>query len=57
MSGIELEIIKVQAQSKIGLHTNWLLARGWVANGRIYTKGEDVIKFDGTNWYLNNEQL
>jgi len=53
----EREDIIRQAHSPIGLNTDWLLANGWTRNGRIYTKGDDVIKFDGTNWILNGEQL
>jgi len=53
----DMKELTEQANSKQGLHTNWLLARGWLANGRIYTKGEDAIKFDGTYWWLNGERL
>jgi len=57
MNETDINEIILQAQSSVGLHTDWLLAHGWTRNGRIYTKGDDVIKFDGTYWLLNGERL
>jgi hypothetical protein len=30
---------------------------GWMRDGTTYTKGEDVVKYDGVYWTLNGERV
>jgi hypothetical protein len=35
----------------------YLEAHGWVRNKSVYTKGDNVITYDGTNWFLNGKEI
>ncbi len=36
------------------IHTDSLLKDGWERKGNAtYTKGDDIIKYDGCYWFLN----
>ncbi len=40
------------------LNTNFLLYMGWERfDGTSYKKGNDVIKYSGTEWFINGEKL
>ncbi len=42
---------------KIPISGYYLEAHGWDKNNLIYTKGEDVIRYNGTSWYLNGKEI
>ncbi len=44
-------------QKEIDISGYWLQGNGWERKGSVYTKGEDVITFNGTNWYLNGKEI
>jgi len=35
----------------------YLERHDWIRKGSIYTKGENVIKFNGTDWFLNGKVI
>lgn len=38
------------------LHTNLLISNGWVREGSKYSKGNDVLIFNGVKWILNGQK-
>jgi hypothetical protein len=35
----------------------FLVEFGWQRKGTTYTKGEDVITYDGCEWFLNGKRI
>lgn len=36
---------------------NALEADGWVRNGLVYTKGDDMVRYDGVYWEFNGKKV
>ena len=35
----------------------YLIARGWLQSKNSYKKGEDIIVYNGTDWFLNGKVI
>jgi SAM-dependent methyltransferase len=39
------------------IHQNYLIGNGWQKEGSTYTKGSDIITYDGCWWFFNGNRI
>ncbi len=44
-------------QKKINISGYYLIQNGWVRSKSTYKKGENLITYDGTTWFLNGVEI